>query len=131
MARQLIASGSPWEPRLGYSRAVRVGPHVFVTATCAVDEDGNNYGVGDAGAQTRRILQIIERALQEAGASLSDVVRTRVFLVNIEDHEVVGRIHGEVFGDIRPASFMCQVSRFIDPEWLVEIEAEAIVEDNL
>ena len=130
MARQNISSGSSWEPRLGYSRAVRVGPHVSVNATAATDDQGRNVGVGDVEAQTRRILEIIERALEDAGASLSDVVRTRVMLVNMDDWEAVGRIHGEVFGAIRPASLMVQVSRFIDPEWLVEIEADAIIDQD-
>ena len=130
MARQNISSGSSWEPKLGYSRAVRVGPHVSVNATAATDDQGGNVGVGDVEAQTRRILEIIGRALEDAGASLSDVVRTRVMLVNMDDWEAVGRIHGEVFGAIRPASLMVQVSRFIDPEWLVEIEADAIVDQD-
>ncbi len=130
MARQNISSGSSWEPKLGYSRAVRVGPHVSVNATAATDDQGGNVGVGDVEAQTRRILEIIARALEDAGASLSDVVRTRVMLVNMDDWEAVGRIHGEVFGAIRPASLMVQVSRFVDPEWLVEIEADAIIDQD-
>lgn len=127
MKRQNVSSGSSWEGKLGYSRAVRVGPHVFVNATAATDAHGKTVGVGDVAAQTRRILEIIEHALEAAGASLNDVVRTRVMLVNMDDWETVGHIHGEVFGDIRPASLMVQVSRFIDSEWLVEIEADAIV----
>lgn len=130
VTRQNISSGSSWEPRLGYSRAVRVGPHVSVNATSATDADGKNVGVGDIAAQTRRILEIIEHALEEAGASLSDVVRTRVMLVNMADWETVGRIHGEVFGSILPTSLMVEVSRFIDPEWLIEIEADAILEQH-
>lgn len=130
MARQNISSGSSWEPKLGYSRAVRVGPHVSVNATAATDDQGRNVGVGDVEAQTRRILEIIVRALEDAGASLSDVVRTRVMLVNMDDWEAVGRIHGEVFGAIRPASLMVQVSRFVDPEWLVEIESDAIIDQD-
>lgn len=122
-----VSSGHPLEPVLGYSRAVRVGPHVAVTGTAAIDEEGRAFGIGDAGAQTRRIFEIVERALAEAGASLADVVRTRVLLVDIADWEAVGRVHGETFGEIRPATTVMQVSRFIDPEWLVEIEVEAIV----
>lgn len=128
MTRQNISSGSSWEPKLGYSRAVRVGPHVSVNATAATDADGHNVGVGDVAAQTRQILETIEHALKETGSSLSDVVRTRVMLVDMDDWETVGRIHGEVFGAIRPASLMVEVSRFIDPEWLIEIEADAIIE---
>jgi enamine deaminase RidA (YjgF/YER057c/UK114 family) len=128
MARQHVSSGSSWEPKLGYSRAVRVGSHVCVNATAATDDDGHNVGVGDVEAQTRRILEIIARALEDAGASLADVVRTRVMLVSIDDWETVGRVHGEIFGSIRPASLMVQVSRFIDPEWLIEIEADAIID---
>lgn len=127
MMRLNVSSGHPLEPVLGYSRAVRVGPHVAVTGTAAVDEDGRAFGVGDAGAQARRIFEIIERALVETGASFEDVVRTRVLLVDIADWEAVGRVHGEVFGAIRPATTVMQVSRFIDPEWLVEIEVDAIV----
>ena len=128
MARQNISSGSSLEPVIGYSRAVRVGPHVYVNATAATDEHGQTVGVGDVAVQSRRILEIIERALADAGASLADVVKTRMLLVDMEDWETVGRIHGEVFGTIRPASLMCQVGRFINPEWLVEIEAEALIE---
>lgn len=128
VSRQIISSRSSWEQKLGYSRAVRVGNHVSVNATAATDADGHNVGVGDAAAQARRILEVIELALNEAGASLSDVVRTRVMLVNIEDWEAVGQVHGEVYGLIRPASLMVEVSRFIDPAWLVEIEADAIIE---
>ena len=101
-----------------------------VTGTAAVDEHGRAFGVGDVDAQARRICEIIERALAEAGASFEDVVRTRVMLVNIDDWEAVGRVHGEVFGDIRPALTVMQVSRFIDPAWLVEIEVDAIVEGD-
>jgi enamine deaminase RidA (YjgF/YER057c/UK114 family) len=128
MARQNISSGHPWEEILGYSRAVRVGDHVAVNATAATDRHGNTVGIGDAAAQARRILDIIETALSEAGASLGDVIRTRVMLVDIDDWEAVGRVHGEVFGAIRPASLMFQVGRFINPDWLVEIEADAVIE---
>lgn len=128
MARQNISSGHPLEPVLGYSRAVRVGPHVFVTGTAASDGHGNTVGVGDVEAQTRRCIEIIEQALKDAGATLEDVVRTRVMLVNIDDWEKVGRVHGEVFGSIRPATIVYQISRFIDPDWLVEIEVDAFIE---
>jgi enamine deaminase RidA (YjgF/YER057c/UK114 family) len=127
MARQNISSGNAWEPIFGFSRAVRVGNHVFVTGTAATDMKGATVGVGDVAAQTRRCFEIIETALAEAGASLKDVVRTRNMVVNIDDWETVLRIHGEVFGSIRPASVMFQVSRFIDPEWLVEIEVDAVM----
>lgn len=130
MARRNISSGSSWEPKLGYSRAVRVGPHVYVNATAATDEHGRNVGVGNVEIQARRILEIIQRALEDAGASLSDVVRTRVMLVNIDDWEIVGRVHGEVFAAIRPTSLMVQVGRFIDPEWLIEIEADALIDEG-
>ena len=127
MTRQNISSGHPLEPVLGYSRAVRVGSHIAVTGTAAVDEGGRAFGAGDPEAQARRIFEIVGRALAEAGASFEDVVRTRVMLVDIADWEAVGRVHGEIFGSIRPATTVLQVSRFIDPEWLVEIEVDAIV----
>lgn len=130
MARLYVSSGSSWEPKLGYSRAVRVGSHVCVNATASTDADGRNVGVGDVEAQTRRILEIISEALEDAGASLDDVVRTRIMLVNIDDWEIVGRVHGEIFASIRPASLMVQVNRFIDPEWLIEIEADAIIDNQ-
>jgi enamine deaminase RidA (YjgF/YER057c/UK114 family) len=130
LIRQTISSGSSWEPSLGYSRAVRVGQHVYVNATAATDAQGHNVGVGDVEVQTRRILEIIEQALEDAGASLADVVKTRMLLVNMDDWETVGHIHGAAFGAIRPASLMCQVARFIDPERLIEIEAEALIDDE-
>ncbi len=113
---------------MGYSRAVRMGRHVWDTGTAATDEHAATVGVGDIEAQTRRCLEIIEGALKEAGASLDNVVRTRNMLVNIDDWEVVGRIHGAVFEEIRPALVMYQVSRFIDPAWLIEIEADAFID---
>jgi enamine deaminase RidA (YjgF/YER057c/UK114 family) len=127
---QLVSSGSPYEPRVGISRAVRAGPLLVVSGTAPLGADGRTVGVGDAGAQARRCLEIIQRALESAGASLSDVVRTRILLTRIQDWEAVARAHGEVFRDIRPANTIMQVARFIDPDWLVEIEADAVVPDT-
>jgi enamine deaminase RidA (YjgF/YER057c/UK114 family) len=124
-SRLRAASDSPLEPRIGFSRAVRVGRHVAVAATAAVWPDGTV--VDDAGAQARRSLEIIGRALEDLGASLHDVVRTRVFLVDAADGPAVGRVHGEVFGAIRPACGFIVVSGYLDPRWRVEIEADAIV----
>ena len=124
---QLVSSGSPYEPRVGISRAVRAGPLLVVSGTAPLGPDGRTVGVGDAGAQARRCLEIIQRALESAGATLADVVRTRILLTRIEDWEAVAGAHGEVFRDIRPANTIMQVTRFIDPEWLVEIEADAVV----
>jgi enamine deaminase RidA (YjgF/YER057c/UK114 family) len=125
--RQNISSGSPYEPRVGISRAVRLGPLVTVAGTAPLGSDGRTVGRGDAGAQARRCLEIIGAALEQAGASLQDVVRTRILLTRIEDWEAVASVHGEVFRNIRPVNTIMQVSRFIDPEWLVEIEADAVV----
>lgn len=124
--RRRISSGAEWESTVGYSRAVRVGNRVLVSGTTAVEEDGTPLD-GDAYDQTRRALDIVETALEEAGATLADVVRTRLYVVDINDWEAIGRAHGEVFGDVRPAATMVAVSRLIDPSLAVEVEVEAVV----
>jgi enamine deaminase RidA (YjgF/YER057c/UK114 family) len=129
MERRLVSSGSPYEPTMGYSRAVRDGRHVFVAGTCAVMPDGADPPT-DAYSQAKRCLEIIAAALDQAGASTQDVVRTRMFLRDVADADEVGRAHGEVFGAIRPASTMIAVAAFLDPRWLVEIEADALLPEK-
>jgi len=128
MDRQHVSSGTDWEEQVGYSRAIRIGNEIQVSGTTATDDEGNLVGVGDSYAQTRQALANIADALDEAGGSLDDVVRTRMFVTDIDDWEAIGRAHREAFGSVRPATSMVQVERLVDPEMLVEIEAKARLE---
>ena len=128
--RKLISSGSPYEPKVGISRAVRVGNIITVAGTAPIGPDGRSVGRGDVAVQTRRCLEIIATALEAAGASMGHVVRTRILLTRIEDWEAAAAVHGEFFRDIRPVNTIMQVSRFIDPEWLIEIEADAVLDQT-
>ncbi|HEX6186132.1 MAG TPA: RidA family protein [Pyrinomonadaceae bacterium] len=126
--RRRVSSGSPYEPIVGISRAVRAGSFIAVAGTAPLDAEGRTVAVGDAGAQARRCFEIVARALEDLGAGVADVVRTRILLTRIEDWEAVARVHGEFFRDVRPANTVMQVTRFIDPDWLVEVEADAVVD---
>jgi enamine deaminase RidA (YjgF/YER057c/UK114 family) len=128
--RESVSSGSPYEPVIGFSRAVRVGNRIYVGGTAPIGPDGMTAGVGDPTAQTRRCCQIAAEALEKLGASLADVVRTRIFITRREDWQAVGAAHGEVFGEIRPAATMVVVAGLIDPDWLVEIEFDAVVGED-
>ena len=128
--RSNLHSGAPWESRVGYSRAVRVGPFIAVSGSAAIDEDGQLVGEGDMYAQARQCIEVIATALERAGGRLSDVVRTRMFVTDIERWDEAGRAHQEAFGDVMPVTSMVEVSRLIDPRMLVEIEADAIIGDD-
>jgi enamine deaminase RidA (YjgF/YER057c/UK114 family) len=129
ISRRRVSTGSPFEPKVGISRAVRRGHIIAVTGTAPLGTDGKTVAKGDAAAQARRCLQIIDAAIRGLGGKRSDVIRTRILLTRIEDWEKVAAVHGEFFGGIRPANTIMQVVRFIDPDWLVEIEADAVVEE--
>lgn len=131
MKRQNIGSGKPWETLVGYSRAVRVGSHIHIAGTVAAGESGEVLFLGDPGGQTTQILKLIEKALRQVGADLSHVVRTRIYVTNISNWESIGVAHGRVFSQIRPVTSMIEISRLISPEFLVEIEAEAIIHDEV
>lgn len=130
MKRVLVSNGNPMETVVGFSRAVRVGPYISVGGTAPVDPEGKTVGIGDAAAQARRCLEIIKEALENAGSSMGDVVRTRVILTNIDDWKKVIEVRAEYFKDIRPVDTIMQVTRFVNPEWLVEFEADAVVSDG-
>ena len=130
MKRELISNGNPLEDKIGFSRAVRVGPYISIGGTAPVGVNGETIGIGDPGAQTRKCLEIIQAALEDAGSGLEDVVRTRILLTRIEDWEEVIRVRAEYFQTIKPVDTVMQVSRFINPDWLVEIEVDAIVSTN-
>lgn len=127
-SRQRVSSGSPYEAIIGISRAIRAGNFISVAGTAPLDVEGRTVAPGDAAAQARRCFEIVARALEDLGAGLKDVVRTRILLTRIDDWEAVARVHGEFFRDVRPANTVMQVSRFIDPDWLVEVEADAFVD---
>jgi enamine deaminase RidA (YjgF/YER057c/UK114 family) len=127
MDRRTVTSGTEWEPRVGYSRAVRVGDRICVSGTTATDEEGAVVAVGDPYGQARHAMENVVSAVEEAGGAVGDVVRTRMYVVDIDEWEEVGRAHAEVFGDVRPATSMVEVSRLVDPDLLVEVEAEAVV----
>jgi enamine deaminase RidA (YjgF/YER057c/UK114 family) len=127
MQRTVVSSGTPWEPVVGYSRAVRVGPHAFVSGTTATDAQGRIVGRGDPAAQMRQALRNVEAALQRLGVLLHDVVRTRIFVTDVAHWEAIGRVHGEVFADVRPACTLVAVAALVDPAMLVEVEADAVV----
>ena len=128
MTRRNIEGNSPWDPLVGYSRAVRVGPHVWVSGTTATDDSGSLVGTGEPGTQARQALENIRRALEAAGASVAQVVRTRMYVTNVDDWPAIAAAHAEFFGAVRPAATMVEVSRLVSPEMLVEIEAEAYVD---
>jgi enamine deaminase RidA (YjgF/YER057c/UK114 family) len=128
--RKLVSSGSPYEPKVGISRAVRVGQWISVAGTAPIGTSGQTVGIGDPAAQARRCLEIIAAALEQAGCSLTHVVRTRILLTRIDDWQAVAAVHGEFFRDVRPANTIMQITRFIDPTWLVEIEADAVIDES-
>ena len=130
MKRRLVPSGSPYAPIVGFSRAVRVGNYVSVGGTAPIDDEGQTIGIGDPGAQTRRCLETIRLALEEAGASLGHVVRTRMLLTRIADWPEVAKVRGEYFKDIQPVDTVMEVSGFINPEWLIEIEVDAVIDSG-